>query len=220
MCGPRWGPDPQPSAPAHPHGSHIAPARSHVVRWGRAGRASAGGWRTWEEMKQTGYLSTKHRRPSALQLLQQWLGGGWMGNGWRMRPQAVGLRIWHHPSRGADPSCPGHRRLARLAPHCTGACHGNSWGLGGRCGPSLPGRAEMDGLQAMCQEAPSPLLPGVCRGPGSRPGKKQGLLDGGAESWGTGTLGGGRRGAMKIMRVSSQTRPHSSHPQTLGEQAN
>lgn len=117
-----------------------------------------------------------------------------MGNGWRMRPRAVGLGIWHHPSRGADPSCPGHRRLARLAPHCTGACHGNSWGLGGRCGPSLPGRAEMDGLQAMCQEAPSPFFLGSAGGQGqglgkSRDSSMEGLRAGKLGYWGVGDMG-------------------------------
>lgn len=45
----------------------------------------------------------------------------------------------------------------------------------GAAAPALPVRAEMDGSGAMCQRAPSPLLPGVCGGPGVKAWGKAGI---------------------------------------------
>lgn len=118
----------------------------------------------------------------------------------------MGLHIWHCPSHGADPLCPGHQGLVCLDPHCTEACHDNSWG---KTQPDPSGWAEMDGLQAMCQRTPLPH-PSLrsAEGLGSRPGEKQGFLAGGAESWDA-----VRKGEpVKTVGVPSQKLPYPLRP--------
>lgn len=156
-------------------------------------------------MKKAESLSTKHKVPPAPQLLQQGAGEVSMGNCWLRQPRAVGLGIWHCPSHGADPPCPGHQHLACLHPHLTKVTAGG-WG---RRSPGLAGWAKMDG------PLPSPWGLPRCWGQGLRKSRNSLLGVGGgalrAGNWGT--VGWGE----PVKAVGVQT-PLPPHPHSLMEQ--
>lgn len=107
-----------------------------------------------------------------------------MGNCWLIQPWAVGLGIWHHPSHGADPPCPGHQRLACLDPHCTEVCHGNSWGLGGDAAPALPDGQRWMGCRR-CARGPLLFSLGSAEEPRSIPSRNASLVGLSAGMWRT-----------------------------------
>lgn len=118
----------------------------------------------------------------------------------------MGLHIWHCPSHGADPLCPGHQGLVcldrivqRLAMTTAGERHS----------PTLPNGLRWMGCRQCARGPPSPH-PSLrsAEGLGSRPGEKQGFLAGGAESWDA-----VRKGEpVKMVGVPSQKLPYPLHP--------